>query len=110
MAKEISKWLDSLDPDEVAVKAKESIKNLPKYHWKNDEWEIDIKAIPRKKEKRLSGKKAIGIEGNGAEYVNEWEPLKNAICKKGNRYGRLNKPLVVAVNMDTHALDPIDEM
>jgi hypothetical protein len=52
----------------------------------------------------------IGVQFGGARWVNGWAPIRDAIRSKGGRYGELEKPFVVAVNVDAGSLDRIDEM
>lgn len=47
---------------------------------------------------------------NGAGYIDEWTPIRNAVKFKGSKYGELDKPLLVAVNFSSFSLDRIDEM
>ncbi len=46
----------------------------------------------------------------GARWVNSWEPIRDAVKTKGNRYGELQHPLLVAINVDALSVDRIDEM
>lgn len=46
----------------------------------------------------------------GGGIVDDWTPIRNAVKYKGSKYGELNKPLLVAVNLDSFHLDRIDEM
>jgi hypothetical protein len=52
----------------------------------------------------------IGALGDGVRWTNTWEPLRGAVKKKANRYGALDKPLVIAINVDSFHLDAIDEV
>jgi hypothetical protein len=52
----------------------------------------------------------IGIRNFGAGWIDGWTPIRDAVLSKSRRYGDLDLPLVVAVNVDTFNLDPIDEV
>ncbi|MEJ1340117.1 MAG: hypothetical protein RPU61_04750 [Candidatus Sedimenticola sp. (ex Thyasira tokunagai)] len=111
LRKELSSWLIALDPDEVAETVElESFRKTHKMEWNHDGWDIEFEAIPIKPERRGKGQRVIGVMSGGARWINGWEPIRDAICAKGNRYGELSKPLIVAVNIDAFSLDRIDEM
>jgi hypothetical protein len=45
----------------------------------------------------------------GAGWIDGWTPIRDAILAKARWYGDLDLPMIVAVNVDTFNLDPIDE-
>ncbi len=111
LRRELSAWLAKLDPDVVANAVDEhGFEAVPKMQWHHDGWEIEFEANPIKPEKRGIGQRVIGVLSGGARFINEWEPIRDALRSKGNRYGELSKPLVVAVNVEAFSLDKIDEM
>jgi hypothetical protein len=107
----LSKWLSNLNPDEVIreyeVKGRDA---LPVLEWQHKDWKIEFQAIPKKPERRGQGQRVIGLYSEGARWINSWEPIRDAILFKGGRYGELSKPYIIAVNVDSFALDRIDEM
>lgn len=108
---DIKPWLDSLDPDAVlAEMTLNGYSSLPERFWSHEEWEVTIRAIPLEAKYRGTHEQMIGIRGNGATWIDSWTPIRNAIQNKTNRYGQLNFPLVVAVNVTSFKLNPIDEM
>ncbi|MCK4830990.1 hypothetical protein KA005_85560, partial [bacterium] len=108
---ELSRWLESLDPDVVAEEVDENgFDAIPTMVWRHDNWDIKFEAIPIKSDRRGRGQRVIGTLSGGARWINGWEPIRDAIRSKGNHYGELDKPLVVAVNVDAFSLDRIDEM
>ncbi|MBD3668722.1 MAG: hypothetical protein HUJ16_12205 [Kangiella sp.] len=111
LRRELSKWLATLDPDDVTNTVDEyGFEAVPKLQWCHEGWEIEFEAIPIKPEKRGNGQCVIGMLSGGARFVNEWEPIRDALRSKGNRYGELSKPFLIAVNVDAFSLDKIDEM
>ena len=108
---DLSRWLESLDPDVVAIAIDENgIDAIPTKNWNHENWEIQFEAFPKNPERREEGQRIIGTICNGVRWSNTWEPIKNAIRSKGNHYGEIDKPLVVAVNVNASSLDRIDEM
>jgi len=107
----VHKWLDSLDPDEVNQEIEDSgFDSLKPMFWSHDGWNLQIRPIPIKPERRGKSSNLIGIGGFGGGWADAWSPIRDAIKFKGGKYGDLNAPLVVAVNLDSFHLDRIDEM
>ncbi len=107
----IERWLEPLDPDQVAVDVETTgLDSIPTMTWKHEKWKIRFEAIPKKPEHRGKGQRVIGSLSGGARFVNSWEPIRDAVCSKGSRYGKLDRPFVVAVNVNAITLDRIDEM
>lgn len=52
----------------------------------------------------------VGAFSAGGGFIDAWTPIRDAVKYKGSKYGELNKPLLVAVNLDSFNLDRIDEM
>lgn len=111
LQKELSSWLESLDPDEVARNVdNKGFGEVPTMEWNHDGWNIEFEAIPIKPERRGKGQRVIGVLSGEARWINGWEPIRDAIRSKGGKYGELPKPLIIAVNVDDFSLDRIDEM
>lgn len=109
--RELSAWLATLDPDAVKNAVDEhGFEAIPKMQWRHDGWKIEFEAIPIKPEKRGNGQRVIGMLSGGARFINVWKSIRDALRSKGNRYGELSKPLVVAVNVEAFSLDKINEM
>ncbi len=108
---ELSNWLSSLDPDAVAMDVEENgPEQIPSMTWEHAGWRVEFEAIPIKPEKRGKGQRVIGVLSGGARWVNAWETIRNAVRSKGGRYGELKTPFIVAINVDGHSLDRIDEV
>lgn len=109
LAVEVVRWLDTLDVDCVIAESANDYDTLPEYRWQHEDWQVRIRAIPMKPEARGLARRLIGIRSFGAGWIDGWTPIRDAILFKSRRYGELDLPLVVAVNVDTFNLDPIDE-
>jgi hypothetical protein len=109
LAAEVVRWLDTLDADRVIADSADSYDTLPEYHWQHEDWLLRLRAIPVKPDARGLKRRLIGIRSFGAGFIDGWTPIRDAILTKARRYGELDLPLVVAVNVDTFNLDPIDE-
>ena len=109
LAEEVIHWLDTLDVDRVIAASANNYDTLPEYHWQHEDWQVRLRAIPVKPESRGLPRRLIGIRNFGAGWIDGWTPIRDAILSKSRRYGELELPLVVAVNVDTFNLDPIDE-
>lgn len=109
LAIDVTNWLNSLDPDALLVTAEEEYEALPEFHWQHEEWCIRVRPIPVSVSARGKQRRLIGARGYGATWIDGWSPIRDAVLRKSRRYGNLDLPLVVAVNIDTFNLDPIDE-
>ncbi len=107
----VRQWIDSLDADEVLAHSKANgYSSYPEFLWQYENWSLRIRAIPLEVKSRGMYEQFIGVRTYGANWTNGWTPIRNAIQKKTNRYGKLDLPLVVAVNVNGFRLNPIDEM
>ena len=104
-------WLNSLDADRLRVLLIEGgLEQMPTLFWTHEDWELCLRPIPLSADRRGTATRLVGVQCDGARRVNTWEPLRNAVKKKSNRYGSIAKPLIVAVNADSFNLDEIDEV
>lgn len=104
-------WLDTLSVDELrSTMETVGFEAMPTLDWMYEGWSLTLRPIPLKPERRGRIERLIGSFGDGARWVNAWEPLRDNVKAKATRYGALTKPLVVAVNVDTFNLDAIDEV
>jgi hypothetical protein len=110
LANEVTAWLNSLNPDALlGISATSGIESLPELQWQHEEWRVRIRPIPVNVEARGKQRRLIGARGFGGSWIDGWSPIRDAVTSKSRRYGDLDLPLVVAVNVDTFNLDPIDE-
>lgn len=97
LAKELSK----LDPDELATRLKEGgLESMPKWTMNHDGWNITFQPIPKSPQAR--GKKGIrplGLRFFGFSLSKDHIYIRNAIRDKSTKYGTLNLPYIVAVNI-----------
>lgn len=112
LVKAVHQWMDSLDPDEVQAKLESEgdLYGIEPLEWCREDWVVRLRPIPIKPERRGKTKTLIGIGSSGGGIVDSWSPICDAIRSKGNRYGELDKPLLIAVNLNTFHLELIDEM
>ena len=101
LRRELERWLNSLDPDEVTQRAQNNFdeKALPSRKWARDGWIIHLEAMPKSPEARGEpGLRALGaFGGRSAGVIDEAPSIKRALSKKGSAYGTLDYPLVVAL-------------
>jgi hypothetical protein len=104
-------WLNSLDPDALLqLIAERGFDTVPEFVWTHEAWTVTLRPIPIRKEKRGSARALVGAFGGEGRMIDDWTPLRDAVRKKGRKYGDLDRPFVVAVNARSFSLDPIDEM
>ena len=109
LAAEVLRWLDSLDADALlAASFDGGYEDLPQMTWQHEDWRVQVRPIPVNVDARGRPRRLIGIRNFGASWIDGWTPIRDAVISKGQRYGAPDLPLVVAVNVDTFNLDPID--
>lgn len=99
-------WLATLDPDVVTAAALASpaggFDRLPEYVWEDDAWSLVFHAIPRGEWARDVARPALGVMGPGeATIVDNATGIRRVLNSKRGKYGRLDAPLVVAVQSNT---------
>jgi hypothetical protein len=109
LAAEVVRWLDMLDADLAIAESADNYAALPEYRWQHEDWQVRLRAIPVKPDARGLPRRLIGMRNFGAGWIDGWSPIRDAILAKSRRYGDLDLPLIVAVNVDTFNLDSIDE-
>lgn len=111
LIRDIHAWLDTLNVEDLRPKFEaDGFDQMPSMDWLYERWEMAFRAIPLPDARRGKAKRLVGSQSAGVRWVNAWEPLRDAVKKKANRYGELALPLVVAINADRFHLDVIDEV
>lgn len=111
LKRDLQAWLASLDPDDAArALGPGGSQKLPEFHWDHEGWRIRFEAIPKSPEARGKGQRVIGLQMGGADWVNIWEPIRDAIKEKGRKYGELDRPMLIAVSVSSPSMDEIDEL
>jgi hypothetical protein len=112
LRKSLDEWLRSLDPDTVAEQLRMGGEiKPPKFYFEHEGWQITFSAFPRSPEKRgKPGIRPIGTQFFGVRWMRTWESIRDAVIRKGQKYGKLEMPLIVAVNVGEFHVDMIDIM
>jgi len=104
LKEKIHRWLDGLGPntksnDEKAI-------NVFDIHG----WHLQCKAMPiNSRKERSSGILFVSIGGD-AHMVNRSTAIRDAMVSKANKYGKLDSPLIIAVNSMCLFLDEDEEL
>lgn len=97
----LENWLSELDPDAIDEKRKsDALKDLPSTTLNHDGWTITFQANPKPPKTRgKPGIRPIGIRFLGFEKLKEDEYIRNAVKEKATKYGHLDFPYVIAINV-----------
>jgi len=97
----LERWLPTLDPDAVAANMKsDGLEDLPTLKVEEEDWEVTFQAIPKSPQLRgKPGIRPIGLRSIPFHQCNEDDWIRNAIKEKATKYGNLNLPYVIAVNV-----------
>lgn len=101
LRKDVLRWLDALDPEAKG--------DSPRLTWVYEGWRLTMSAVPLSAARRGTSGSLVGAVSRGS-WVNNWEPISDAVRHKGRRYGNLDAPLVVAVNAGSFHTDVRDEI
>jgi len=99
-------WLDKLDPDEVVAVAESSPDSgfacLPEFVWDDAGWSLVFHAVPLGDWARGVERSALGVMGAGeATIVDNVTGIRHVLESKRGKYGRLDAPLVIAIQSNT---------
>jgi hypothetical protein len=113
LRKELIRWLATMDPD-VIGKLYESGRyaDIPSYHWQTEGWILVFKPRPKSPELRgQPGIRPIGLRfPTELEWQNSSDGIRNAIEAKAKKYGQLDLPFVIAINVVEDHCDNVDIM
>ena len=101
IAAELNSWMQSLDRQFVIDATKSENENQIIKKFKYDSWEIDFTAIALQEGATIKDQ-AIGIKYSGGWVGDNFETVVDKVGKKSSKYGRLDKPLILAVNVTSH--------
>jgi len=97
----LEKWLSGLDPDAIGEKFKsDGLEDLPSTTLNHDGWNVTFQAIPKSPKARgKQGVRPIGIRFSPFQECKEDEWIRNAIKEKATKYGNLDLPYLIAINV-----------
>jgi len=106
----LNAWIKTLNADVIIENyRKVGYKAIPTKGWEQGGWKIEFEAIPKVPDKRKPGR-LIGMQTAQAVWGSHANTIKMALEKKASKYGKLDKPLVVATNIASIGVDSTDEM
>ncbi|MBI1885811.1 MAG: hypothetical protein HYS09_05805 [Chloroflexi bacterium] len=103
--------LKALDPDHITDLYRSGGKQaLPRWHYQHDGWTIEFYPIPKSPKARgKSGIRSIGFRSY-AMWGRTASAIRDAILSKAGKYGNLEAPYVIAVNVVPHGAQRDDIM
>jgi hypothetical protein len=98
---QLLQWLTSLNPDENAGFDKyEGVRKRHELTLTHDGWQVIFSAIPKSITARGEpGIRPIGTQMFGFRSINSAAIIRNAVMRKAKRYGKLEKPYIIAANV-----------
>ena len=102
LGRDLHKWLSTLDADALTARLEQDgIDDFPTFEWSHEGWEISFVPIPKTPALRgQPGVRPVGIIAP-VEFriINGHRALQAAVASKATKYGTLDLPFVVAVNV-----------
>ena len=106
---EVSVWLASLDHESVAaVTDHELAEERFGMDWVRNGWHVRFRPIPKGPDMLGKVGTTIGISSGVGGYVDSLRPLRQALREKSSRYGKLDRPYIVAVLIEHWFVDEED--
>lgn len=106
----LTQRLAGLDPDEIGrLIESDGFDALPRWRFRYPGCVVEFYPIP--KSSKLRGKpgvRPIGMQAGKGGWIDSRTPIKDAIVRKGRRYGKLDLPYVIAVNALGEHVDKTD--
>ena len=102
LRRELEAWIASLDYGALAALAHQGRRDLmPTYPWAHEGWRLVFRALPKLEGARgKPSARPIGAITDDVAFVARTDQLiENAVADKAGRYGKLDLPYVVAVNV-----------
>lgn len=84
-----------------------ALQGPPRFRYRDEGWDIELTPMPKSAAAHAAGAPLIGIEITPVRDIDTITPLNAALKKKSRRYGRLDKPYLIALSaMDMFADEP----
>ena len=107
----IMRWLNELDLDDIIIKCRDNHDALPELRWQHDGWSLRIRPIPLEIKNQNKFRCLYSAYADIApRSIDGWTPIRNNIQKKIRQYGKVDLPLVIAVNTHARVFERTDEI
>ncbi len=106
----LARNLQELDPDDLTqIMAAGGLEALPRWIYVDNDWKIELFPIPKPKDVRgRADIRPVGLRSYGYKGIDCHGPLLKTFTSKASRYGVLDSPYVIAVNVIHTFIDEID--
>ncbi|MGA9192245.1 MAG: hypothetical protein WBZ24_10970 [Anaerolineales bacterium] len=100
LRRRLRQWMEGIDWESLRSRYEGGdIRSLPVFEFEHDGWALRIRPIPKPANMRgQPGIRPIGVQSRSFRLSNAKKSIRVAVTDKANAYGKLRKPLVVAVN------------
>jgi len=112
LRRDLALWLETLNPDTIgSLYSEQQFEEVPQLEWSHGGWNVTFSPIPKSPQSRgVRGIRSVGIVAPEGKWLNTYGDLKDAIERKVGKYGDVDYPFVVAVNVLSLHCDNIDIM
>jgi len=110
LRKTLFSWLRSLDFESIDAAYRAGTFDLaPKFEWNHEGLTLFFSPIPKSQKTRgTTEARPLGVIMEEAHFLSTDEDIRDAIEQKAKKYGKLDLPLVIAVNVVSEHCDEID--
>lgn len=104
----IEKWLRNINPD---IMEQRELDDYPKLYISYDGWDLEVFPILKSQKSRgKNGQKIIGTQMPEVKWEAPYIVIRDVIKSKVSRYGKFNKPYIIAINVLNLSIQHIDIM
>jgi len=105
----LSTKLKGLDPDDDSIWIGDEGYQAPEWVWEDAGWRIVFRPMPKKAEARgAPGRRPVGTLSERLHLVDGVGAIRGAVKTKATRYGPMDRPYVIAVNLNSFSVDEVD--
>lgn len=109
LRRDLMTWLDGLDADSLIAEPDQyAMRHAHAHVWEEAGWRIEFTPLPKSSDHRGKPGRAIGMSSEEAGYVDTRSGLRRAVREKAGRYGKPDRPYVVAVLIEDEYTDQED--
>jgi hypothetical protein len=112
LRRDLTGWLASLDADHILQLHRAGRDSeIPFFPWQHEGWSLLFRPIPKSSKLRgQPGVRPIGMRMPEGGWMNTHGEIRKAIENKAKKYGELELPFIIAVNVVADHCDNIDIM
>jgi hypothetical protein len=101
LRQDLEEWVGSLDYDAIVSLYEQGRRDeVPRFPWNHEGWDLEFEPLPKSSRSRgKPGIRPVGIRIPEARWIDSASKIRKAVKLKAGKYGLLDVPLLVFVNV-----------